>query len=111
MTVIAPEEAKSLLRSLVLLKPGEYLRSWIQYNQNRGMNRWRDIIDWVGGYPYEVATPEQIFDFYRSRGFRLTRVKCGGVVSAGCYWILSSNLGAGTPVRGAIASVDNEPNR
>src|SRR5256714_5097207 len=70
MTVIAPEEAKSLLRSLVLLKPGEYLRSWIQYNQNRGMNRWRDVIDWVSGCPYEVATPEQIFDFYRSRGFR-----------------------------------------
>jgi len=83
MTVIAPEEAKSLLRSLVLLKPGEYLRSWTQYNRNRGMSRWRDVIDWVGGYPYEVATPEGIFDFYRSRGFRLTRIKCGGV-GLGC---------------------------
>src|SRR5437588_7852716 len=83
ITVIAPEEAKSLLRSLVLLKPGKYLKSWTRYNQNRGMSRWRDIIDWVGGYPYEVTTPEQVFDFYHPRGFQLTKMKCGGV-GLGC---------------------------
>jgi len=81
--VIAPEEGKSLLRSLLSLKPGEYLRSWTHYDKNRGMNRWRDIIDWVGGYPYEVAKPEEILDFYRARGFTLTRMKCGGV-GLGC---------------------------
>ena len=26
----------------------------------RGMNLWRDCIDWIGGYPFEVATPEKI---------------------------------------------------
>ena len=83
LAVITPEEAKAILRSLVLLKPGEYLRSWTQYNQNRGMSRWRDIIDWVGGYPYEFARPEEIFDFYRPRGFQLTKMKCGGV-GLGC---------------------------
>ena len=81
--VIAPEEFKSMLRSLLLLKPGEYLRSWTQYDANRGMNRWRDILDWVGGYPYEVARPEEIFDFCRARGFHLTKMKCGGV-GLGC---------------------------
>lgn len=83
LIVIAPEEAKSLLRSLVSLKPGDYLRSWTQYDKNRGMNRWRDIIDWVGGYPYEVAKPEEILDFYRPRGFTLTKMKCGGI-GLGC---------------------------
>ena len=72
-----------MLRSFATLKPGEYLRSWTQYDKNRGMSRWRDIIDWVGGYPYEVATPDEIFDFYRARGFTLTRLKCGGV-GLGC---------------------------
>jgi 2-polyprenyl-6-hydroxyphenyl methylase/3-demethylubiquinone-9 3-methyltransferase len=47
------------------------------------MNRWRDIVDWVGGYPYEVARPEEIFDFYRAKGFSLTKLKCGGV-GLGC---------------------------
>lgn len=83
LLTIAPSEAKSMLRSLLMMRPGEYIRSWTTYDQNRGMNRWRDIIDWVGGYPYEVARPEEIFDFYRARGFTLTKIKCGGV-GLGC---------------------------
>jgi 2-polyprenyl-6-hydroxyphenyl methylase/3-demethylubiquinone-9 3-methyltransferase len=82
--VSAPEEAKALARALVRLKPGEYVRSWTGYDRNnRGMNKWRDIVDWVGGYPYEVATPDEIFDFYRARGFSLARLHCGGV-GLGC---------------------------
>lgn len=80
---IAPEEAKAFLGSVVRLSPAEYLRSWIRYDENRGMNKWRDIIDWVGGHPYEYAKPEEIFDFYRARGFSLTKIKCGGV-GLGC---------------------------
>lgn len=81
---IAPDELKPALRALVKLRPQEYVRRWTAYDRNnRGMSRWRDIIDWVGGYPYEVATPDEIFDFYRARGFSLTRLKCGGV-GLGC---------------------------
>jgi 2-polyprenyl-6-hydroxyphenyl methylase/3-demethylubiquinone-9 3-methyltransferase len=33
----------------------------------------------VGGYPFEVAKPEEVFDFYKKRGFELGRLKtCGG---------------------------------
>lgn len=39
------------------------------------MSLWHDMVDWVGGYPFEVARPEQIFDFYRDRGLHLTRLK------------------------------------
>ena len=50
---------------------------------SRGMSHWYDLIDWVGGYPFEVAKPEQIFDFYQQRSFELYRLKtCGG--SLGC---------------------------
>ena len=81
--VSAPNEFKSILRALVTLRPGEYVRSWTRYGEKRGMSRWRDIVDWVGGYPYEYSTPEAIFDFYRARGFGLARLKCGGV-GLGC---------------------------
>jgi hypothetical protein len=64
-------------------RPADYLRSWKNYGSLRGMNRWYDIVDWVGGYPYECATPDQLFDFYTTRGFTLTRMKCGGV-GLGC---------------------------
>ncbi|MFL6334316.1 MAG: class I SAM-dependent methyltransferase [Pyrinomonadaceae bacterium] len=81
--VIAPQEAKEALRSLLTGRPGDYVKAWTRYGEKRGMSRWRDIIDWVGGYPYEVARPEEIFDFYRARGFNLTRLKAGGV-GLGC---------------------------
>lgn len=47
--------------------------------RGRGMSQWFDLVDWVGGYPFEVARPEEIFEFYRERGFQLERLKtCGG---------------------------------
>lgn len=45
--------------------------SWKQYGRERGMSPWRDVVDWIGGWPYQVATPEAIFRFYRDRGFCL----------------------------------------
>ncbi len=83
VAVILPDEAKNLLRPLITLKPQEYIYSWTRYKNGRGMNRWHDIIDWVGGYPYEVATVDEIFEFYKARGFSLTKVKSGGV-GLGC---------------------------
>jgi len=78
----APNELKAFAGACVRGDALGYLRSWSAVGE-RGMSRWRDIVDWVGGYPYEAATPEQIFDFYESRGFRLVTMKCGGV-GLGC---------------------------
>ena len=83
LIVIAPDEVKSLARAVLTLNPGSYFRSWSQYDRRRGMNRWRDIVDWVGGYPYEVSKPDDVFDFCRTRGFKLTKLKCGNV-GLGC---------------------------
>lgn len=37
----------------------------------RGMSMWFDMLDWLGGYPFEVAKPEQVFRFLHARGFEL----------------------------------------
>jgi len=81
-TASASNEAKAFVTACVRRDPLGYLRSWSAVGE-RGMSRWRDLVDWVGGYPYETATPEQIFDFYEARGFRLVTLKCGGV-GLGC---------------------------
>jgi 2-polyprenyl-6-hydroxyphenyl methylase/3-demethylubiquinone-9 3-methyltransferase len=83
VTVSLPDELKRLASALLRLKPAEYVHSWTRYKNGRGMNRWHDIIDWVGGYPYEVATVDQIFEFYKERGFTLSKVTSGGV-GLGC---------------------------
>jgi 2-polyprenyl-6-hydroxyphenyl methylase/3-demethylubiquinone-9 3-methyltransferase len=60
------------------------------------MSPWRDLIDWVGGLPFEVAKPEAILDFYLQRGFTLTRLTtCGG--SLGCNEYVFARTGAGKP--------------
>lgn len=60
---------------------GQPLRSWRSYGKGpdaRGMDPWRDTVDWVGGYPFEVARPEEIVDLYRDHGFSLERLRtCG----------------------------------
>jgi 2-polyprenyl-6-hydroxyphenyl methylase/3-demethylubiquinone-9 3-methyltransferase len=60
---------------------GRPFHTWRKYSTGslRGMSPWRDVVDWVGGLPFEVATPEQIFCFYRDRGYRLVELKtCAG---------------------------------
>ena len=54
----------------------DWLRTWTDYHNitARGMNRWHDWIDWIGGYPYERASLEQIAEIYAKDGFRLTKV-------------------------------------
>jgi hypothetical protein len=43
------------------------------------MSMWRDTIDWLGGFPFEVATPEAVFRFFRELGFSLEELRtCGG---------------------------------
>lgn len=64
-----------------ILKPHRYVQRWRQYKKERGMSLWHDWRDWIGGYPFEVANPEMIFNFYRSKGFILEKLK-----TVGAYW-------------------------
>jgi SAM-dependent methyltransferase len=41
----------------------------------RGMNAWVDLLDWLGGYPFEVARPDEITGFFAKRGYRLLQLK------------------------------------
>jgi 2-polyprenyl-6-hydroxyphenyl methylase/3-demethylubiquinone-9 3-methyltransferase len=45
----------------------------------RGMSMWHDLVDWVGGYPFEVAKPEAIVRHFSSWRFFLSNITtCGG---------------------------------
>lgn len=54
----------------------------LKYLQNRksprGMTVWYDLLDWLGGYPFEVSAPSEIFNFYKAKGFVLTQLKTVG---------------------------------
>ncbi len=58
---------------------GEFGKSWRDYSKSsRGMNPWRDVIDWVGGFPFEVASVSAVTDYFLAQGFQSIRViPCG----------------------------------
>jgi SAM-dependent methyltransferase len=57
---------------------GRPMQFFKNYSKSRGMSPWRDLVDWVGGYPFEVAKPDDIIEFYLSRGLELRRLKTVG---------------------------------
>lgn len=68
---------KGVVKDLFLLR--NPLRRYSEYKNKRGMTIHYDLIDWIGGYPFEVAKPEVIMDFYCSKGYILKKMKtCGG---------------------------------
>jgi SAM-dependent methyltransferase len=74
VAVMGPREAVAAGVEVVRLRPMAYLQGWKEYKRSRGMSRWHDLVDWVGGYPFEVARPDDVFRFYRDRGFRLVEL-------------------------------------
>ena len=63
------------------LLSGRPFYTWRTYTQSspRGMSPWRDVVDWVGGLPFEVAAPDQIFRQFCDRGFALRGLRtCAG---------------------------------
>lgn len=83
LSVAAFFELRSGLSDLIVgrnpLSPKAFAKRRATRKNTRGMSWWHDMVDWVGGYPFEVAKPEEVFVRLRSRGLTLTGLKtCGG---------------------------------
>ena len=72
LRIWGPPTIKDFLR----LKPFD---TWRKRKLDRGMSPHYDLIDWIGGHPFEVSTPEEIIHFYLDKGYHLRRLKtCKG---------------------------------
>jgi 2-polyprenyl-6-hydroxyphenyl methylase/3-demethylubiquinone-9 3-methyltransferase len=78
--IVVPVFVEQWLPRFILgLFEGHPFRRWTAYGKNRGMSPWHDLIDWVGGYPFEVAKPDAIFRFLDERNFKMVHLKtCAG---------------------------------
>lgn len=58
------------------------------YKTKRGMDFYHDMHDWLGGYPYETASPAEVEAALTHKGFRLdrafTKPTSLGLLGAGC---------------------------
>lgn len=54
-------------------RKGQSLKFWKDV-RGRGMSTYFDLVDWIGGYPYEVTSPEKLIDYVKARyGFGLLK--------------------------------------
>lgn len=76
-------------RNILRLKnPFKVLRN---FGAERGM-RWRtDMIDWLGGYPYEFATVEEVFSFMKKHYPSFTLINIKNEPGLGNNWFLFRN--------------------
>jgi len=75
---------RGAINDLVLLK--NPFKKYSEYRTMRGMSIYHDWIDWLGGYPYEYARIEELFDFYKANGFNLDKLI--SAYTAGCNQLI-----------------------
>jgi len=90
MCVWMPQEFRSLFGYVRLGELRTYIAELMSPTGNRGMSWMHDVIDWVGGYPYECASVEAITDFYRRDGFDPIKIRANS--SYGCHQIVFGRL-------------------
>ena len=61
-------------RMVRLARQGRNPLRW-NVRKERGMDTYHDIVDWVGGLPYEVASRQETVDFLQKRGFVLRKIE------------------------------------
>jgi len=84
--VWAPQEIRSLLSHWRSGEVKTYLRDLASPRCPRGMSWVHDVIDWVGGYPYEYASVAEIVAFYARAGFKPLKIRENS--SYGCHQIV-----------------------
>lgn len=50
-------------------KPQVAIKPLLNYRKNRGMSIFHDMIDWIGDFPYEYATLEELNEYLYKFGF------------------------------------------
>lgn len=73
----------NVLKYTLRLQPMKAIRPLIEYKKSRGMSYWHDLIDWMGGFPFEFATYQVLQEYMAARGFSLVRGEMES--SLGCH--------------------------
>jgi 2-polyprenyl-6-hydroxyphenyl methylase/3-demethylubiquinone-9 3-methyltransferase len=67
LAYFAPTLAVGTLKNIVTKRQ-------LRRKRPRGMSAWHDAVDWVGGYPFEVASREEVIAFFEAKGLSTENV-------------------------------------
>ena len=96
LLILAVVGSYFVVRGLVgdLIRLRNPLDRYRQYPRQRGMSYFTDLLDWVGGYPFEVAKPDAVLEFFRVRGFESIKVKTVGTGLGNNEFVFRKNASA-----------------
>ena len=78
----------SILPNLMRFRnPVKYLRN---HYRKRGESYLVDLRDWLGGYPYEYARPDELFNFYKNE-FTLVNLLTKNTLALNVFLFLKNN--------------------
>lgn len=79
-----------------IINKGKFLNYAKNYKVSRGMNFYTDVHDWLGGYPYESISPEELRCRMKALGFQelssFTHTSGLGLFGTGCDEFVFQNL-------------------
>ena len=79
-------EALNIIKYTILLKPMVAIKPLLNYKKSRGMNYFNDLIDWMGGFPFEFVDYDVLINYFQTNGYEF--VKGNRAKSLGCHQIL-----------------------
>ena len=62
-----------LIKHTLKLQPMNVLGPILNYKNERGMSRLKDVIDWYGGFPFEFAKYDTLVRYVENKGFTFVR--------------------------------------
>jgi 2-polyprenyl-6-hydroxyphenyl methylase/3-demethylubiquinone-9 3-methyltransferase len=79
----------NLMKYTLRFKPMNAIRPVLEYKRKRGMSVMHDLIDWMGGFPYEFARYEVLEQYMRVYDFAL--IRGNETTSLGCHEMVFQN--------------------
>ncbi|MFZ1787745.1 MAG: class I SAM-dependent methyltransferase [Saprospiraceae bacterium] len=80
----------NILKYTIMLKPMVAIKPLLNYQKDRGMSYFHDIIDWYGGFPFEYASVGELNSFFKNHGFEAIKIE--QALSLGCNEILYQKI-------------------
>ncbi len=73
--VSALVHAATIIKCTIQLKPSAAIAPLLSDRRERGMSARCDNVDWIGGFPYEVASPDELVAYCAKRNLALVKDK------------------------------------
>lgn len=89
-TVMTITRVIVILKYTLKLQPMVAIRPLLRDKSGRGMSAKYDVIDWVGGFPFEFVTFDTLREYLRLRGFEV--IKATENTTLGCHEIATKRI-------------------